>query len=260
MKRRLNNIFRKDGKSVVLAMDHGNGLNVLPELNDTGEILKKCVEGGIDAILTTYGIATTFQEELGNIGLILRIDGGTSYLAKTYDKSMEVIYSIEDAIRVGADAVLCMGFPGASNEDVTLKGLARLVSEATRWNFVVGAEMLPRGFEGDDDARTPENIASACRIGVELGADFIKTDYTGDIESFKKVVEGCYKPVLVLGGGATKSEKDLLQMIKEAMTAGAKGVIIGRNIWRHETPDKLVKAIVAIVHEDADVEEALKLL
>lgn len=260
MKRRLNNIFKEDGKSVVLAMDHGNGLNVLPELNNTSEVLTKCVEGGIDAILTTYGIATTFQKELKNIGLILRADGGTSYLAKTYDKSMEVIYSIEDAIRIGADAVLCMGFPGANNEDVTLKGVVKLVSEATQWNFVVGAEMLPRGFDRDDDARTPENIASACRIGAELGADFIKTEYTGDVESFKKVIEGCYKPVLVLGGGKTKSEKDLLQMIKDAMEAGAKGVIIGRNIWRHKTPDKLVKAIVSIVHEGKEVEEALKLL
>lgn len=260
MKRRLNNIFHKDGRSVVLAMDHGNGLNVLPELNNTGEILDKCVEGGIDAILTTYGIATTFQKELGNIGLILRVDGGTSYLAKTHDKSMEVLYSIEDAIRIGADAVLCMGFPGASNEDVTLKGLAKLIGEATQWNFVVGAEMLPRGFEGDDDSRAPENLSSACRIGAELGADFIKTDYTGDVESFKKVVEGCYKPVLVLGGGKTKTEKDLLQMIKEAMMAGAKGVIIGRNIWRHATPDRLVAAIVAVVHEDAEVNDALKLL
>ena len=260
MKRRLNNIFAKDGKSVVLAMDHGNGLPVLPALNNTGEIIEKAVAGGIDALLTTYGIATTFKKEIGGIGLILRVDGGTSYLAKSHDKSMEINYHIEDAIRIGADAVLCMGFPGASNEDVTLKGLARLVGEATKWNFVVGGEMLPRGFEGGEDARIAETVASACRMGAEIGADFIKTDYTGDIESFKQVIAGCYKPVLVLGGGKSKAERDLLQMVKDAMEAGAKGVIIGRNIWRHANPDKLCAAIVAIVHENAEVDEALKLL
>lgn len=260
MKRRLNNIFSKDGKSVVLAMDHGSGSNVLPELNNTREIINKCVDGGIDAILTTYGIATTFQKELSNIGLILRADGGISHLAKTHDKSMEVIFNVEDAIRIDADAVLCMGFPGASNEDVTLKGLARLVGEAAQWNLAVGAEMLPRGFEGGKDSRTAENIASVCRIGAELGADFIKTEYTGDVESFKEVVKGCYKPVLVLGGSKTDSEINLFQMIKETMEAGAKGVIIGRNIWKHANPDKMVSAIAAIVHNDVTVDEALKLL
>ncbi len=260
MKRRMNNIFKSDGKAVVLAMDHGNGMNVLPELNDTGEVLRKCVAGGIDAILTTYGIISTFQKELENIGIILRVDSGTSFLYQAHDKSMEINHSIEDAIRIGADAVLCMGFPGAKNEDVTLKGLARLTGEASKWNFVVGAEMLPMGFEGGEGSRSPENLAFACRIGAELGADFIKTDYSGDVEGFKKVVQGCYKPVLVLGGGTTKAEKDLLMMVKGAMDAGAKGVIMGRNIWKHPAPDKLVAAIVAIVHENAEVDDALKLI
>ena len=260
MKRRLNNIFCRDGKAVILAMDHGSGSNVLPELKNPAEILNKCVEGGIDGILTSYGIATTYQKELGNIGLILRVDGGTSHLAKTYDKSMEVIFNIEDAIRIGADAVLCMGFPGSTNEDITLKGLAKLVGEAKKWNMPVAAEMLPRGFEGGKDSRTAENIAAVCRIGVELGADFIKTEYTGDVESFKKVVEGCYKPVLVLGGSKTDSEKELLQMVRDSMESGAKGVIMGRNIWKHKNPDKIVSAIVDVVHNGATVDEALKLL
>lgn len=260
MKRRLNNIFKSDGKSIVLAIDHGGAFNVLPELNNTGEIIEKCKEGGIDALLTTYGIITSYQKEIGDLGIILRADGGVSQLAKTRDKSVEVLYSVETALRIGADGMLCMGFPGASNEDTTLKGLARLVAEANEWNMPIGAEMLPRGFEPAEDSRTPENVAFACRLGAEIGADFIKTDYTGDKESFKKVVEGCYKPVLVLGGSKAKEDRDLLQMIKDSMDAGAKGVIIGRNIWRRPDPGKVCAAINAIVHENAEVEEALKLL
>ena len=259
MKRRMHNIFRRDGKSFVLAMDHGNGLKVLPEMNNPGEIIKKAVAGGIDALLTTYGIASTYRKEIGNIGLILRIDGGTSQISVN-KASMEAIYTPEDAIRLGADGVLCMGFPGASNEDITLKDLATAVAECSKWNLPIGAEMLPRGFEPAEDGRTPENIAFACRIGAELGADFIKTEYTGDKESFKTVIEGCYKPVLVLGGGKIKTEKDLLQMVKDAMEAGAKGVIMGRNIWRHPQPDKICSAINMIIHGSGEVEEALKQL
>lgn len=259
MKRRLNNIFRKDEKSVVLALDHGSGFNVLPEMENPGQIIEKCVEGGIDAILTTCGIASNFQREIGNIGLILRSDGGISELAKTRDKSLEIIYTVETAVRLGADSMLCMGFPGASNEDVTLKGLARLIGEANKWNIPIGAEMLPRGFEPAEDSRIGRNLAFACRVGAELGADYIKTAYTGDKESFKQVVDGCYKPVLVLGGSKPQPERDILQMIKDAMDVGAKGVIIGRNIWRHPHPDKYCTAITSIVHGNATVDEALEL-
>ena len=260
MKRRLNNIFKSDGRAVVLAMDHGNGMSVLPELNNPGEIIKKAVAGGIDALLTSYGIATTFQKEIGNIGLILRADGGTSQLAKSTDKSMEIIYQVENAIKIGADSMLAMGFPGASNEDITLKGLAKLINEANKYNLPIGAEMLLRGFEPAEDSRTGDNLAFACRIGAELGADYIKTAYSGDKESFKKVVEGCYKPVLVLGGGVSKKEKDLFQMIKDSLEAGASGVIIGRNIWKHPNPDKICAAIAAIVHENVTVEKAVKMI
>lgn len=260
MKRRMNNIFRRNGKSVVLAMDHGNGMNVLPDLNNPGKIIEKAVAGGIDGILTTYGIATTYYKEIGNIGLILRADGGTTQLAKSDEQSMDIINQVETAISIGADSMLCMGFPGASNEAITLKGLARLINEASKWNLPIGAEMLPRGFEPAKDGRTPENLAFACRVGAELGADYIKTAYSGDVESFKKVIEGCYKPVLVLGGGDPKDERRLFQMVKDSMEAGAAGVIMGRNIWRYPNPDKISEAIVAIVHYDATVDEALEIL
>jgi class I fructose-bisphosphate aldolase len=260
MKRRINNIFKKDGRAFILAMDHGNGLNVLPELNDTGSIIEKAVAGGIDALLTTFGIASTFQKEIGNIGLILRIDGGTSQISANKNASMSNIYEIEDAIRLGADGVLCMGFPGAQNEDITLKDLAYNAARCREWGLVLGAEMLPRGFEPVEDSRDPANIALACRIGAELGADFIKTEYTGDKESFKKVVDGCYKPILILGGGRVKTEEDLLKTVKDSIEAGGRGVVMGRNIWKHPKPDKLCRAIAKIIHEDADIKEALKQL
>jgi DhnA family fructose-bisphosphate aldolase class Ia len=257
MKRRWFNIFKSDGKAFILAMDHGNGMNVLPDMAKPGEIVKKAVKGGVDAILTTFGIAQNFKEEIGNVGLILRIDGGTSQIS-VEKAPIENLYSIEDAIRLGADGVICMGFPGANFEDITLKNLARNAAECNKWGIVLGAEMMPRGFEKVSDSGTPENIALACRIGAELGADFIKTRYTGDKESFKKVVEGCYRPILVLGGERSKSDEEFLGMIKESLEAGAAGVVIGRNVWRHPNVEGISSAIAKIVHENASVDEALK--
>lgn len=261
MKRRMNNIFKNDGRSFILAIDHGTGVNVLPELNNTGELIAKAVKGGVDGVLTSYGIANTFQEEIGDTALLLRMDGGVSELNVT-GAPMDLMYSVEDAIRVGADGVLCMGFPGSTQEEVSLKGIAKLVSEGAKWNIPVGAEMLPRGFEFDkfDDLRTPQNLKLASRIGCELGLDFVKTEYTGDKESFAELVKGSYKPILILGGGSSKGDKEILQMVKDALDSGASGVIMGRNIWRHENPEKICAAIAAIVHKDKTVSEALELL
>lgn len=257
MKRRWHNIFKNDRRAFVLALDHGNGLNVYPDMNKPGEIIKNAVAGGIDGLLTTLGIAKQFQKEIDNVGLILRIDGGTSQLA-VERAPMTNIYSVEDAVRLGADGVLCMGFPGARFEDASLKGLAKNAAECEKWGIVLGAEMLPRGFEPSEDSRTPENVGLACRIGAELGADFIKTEFVGGREGFKKVVEGCYRPILALGGGKSKSDLEILQMVRDAMDAGASGVVMGRNIWRHQNVAGICSAIAKIIHENAEVETAMK--
>jgi DhnA family fructose-bisphosphate aldolase class Ia len=254
LKRRMNHIFAKDNRTFILAMDHGAGLNVLPTLNDTRGIIEKCVGAGVDAVITTYGITTTYAEALGNAGVILRIDGGTSEIGS--GKAMSNVYSVEDALRIGADGVICMGFPGSKYEDISLQNLSINIGEASKWGMPLVAEMLPMGFE-DFKQYTPNNIALACRIGAENGADIIKTQYTGDIDSFRTVVEGCYKPVVILGGGNTNTDADLLKTIKDSLEAGGAGVAIGRSIWRHPHPEKLCKAIVRIIHDEASVEQAL---
>ncbi len=257
MKRRWHNIFRDDRKAFVLAMDHGMGLNVLPEMKNPGEIIKRARSGGVDAILTSFGIAYNFQKELGNMGLILRIDGGSSQIA-TEGAPTENLYSVEDAVRLGADGILCMGFPGSKDEHMTIKNIAANAADSAKWGLVFGIEMLPFGFQKVPEARTPENVALACRMGAELGADFIKTQFVGDKETFHRIVEGCYRPILVLGGERSNSDEDLLRMVKDAMDAGASGVVFGRNIWKHPNIEGISRAISKIVHENAEVEKAME--
>lgn len=258
MKRRMNNLFRSNGKSFTLAIDHGYGLNVLPHMNQTGEVIKKALAGGVDSILTTFGIAQHYQQEIGNAGLMLRVDAGNSQIG-IEQGNFKNIFSVEDAIRLGADGVMCMGFPGAEYEELTRDSIVQLASDCAKWNLVFAAEMLPRAYEPVEDARTIENIAFASRLGAELGADLIKTEFVGGKEGFKHVLDGCFKPVLVLGGGA-KSDEEILQLVKDSMDAGASGMMMGRNIWKHPNVESICTAITKIVHEDAEVAEVLELV
>jgi len=257
--RRMRRIFRSDGKTLIVAMDHAGGMGIVPGLDNPGKTIELVLAGGADVIMTTYGVATRFAEQIGTAGLILRVDGGTSMLAKERG-SMSLIYNALDALRIGADGVVAMGFPGSVYEAETLPYLSLLVSECREWNLPVLAEMLPGGFEDPAHWWTPENIGHACRIGAELGVDFVKTQYSGDVESFRRIVDTTYVPIVVLGGGKIKTETDLLTVVYDAMQAGAKGVAIGRNIYQHPSPDKMTRAIAAIIHDDATVKQAEKAL
>jgi len=248
----MKRIFRENGRALIVAMDHGSFMNVLPDNADPGRVIDEVREGGADAILTTMGIASTFLDRIGRMSLIMRVDGSGSQLDKTM--VFEQRYTIEDAIRIGADAVAAMGFPGV-NQGQTLHNLGRIAGQCIAWNIPLLAEMMPGGF--DTSMHTPENITLASRIGAEIGADIVKTLYTGDPDSFSYLTKGVFAPVVVLGGGKKESDEDLLTMVHNAVQSGAAGVAVGRNVWRHENTRGIVRALARIIHEDASVTEAL---
>ena len=135
MKRRMNNIFRSDGKAFVLALDHA-AMMPSPDLHDAGHVIREAVSGGADAFLTTYGMIKNFQKEFGNTGLIMRADGGISSLRKPMDR-LDLLYSAEDAVRVGADAMLCMGYPGSTDNEHSLKYLAKLCADGEKFGRMI---------------------------------------------------------------------------------------------------------------------------
>ncbi len=254
---RMNHIFRADKKTFIMAMDHGSNFNVLPAMKYPGKIIREVAAAGADAFLSTVGMAEKFADDFLGKGIILRLEGGVSFLGDR-SKPVQTVVSAEDAVRLGADSVICMGFPGSKFENEILSSLSKNVLAAHKWGIPLTAEMLPRGFEGGEDSRTPTNITFACRQGAELGADIIKTEYTGDQESFKNLTESVYAPVVILGGSKKVPEEQLLQEIKDAMQAGGSGVAMGRNIWGHEDPARYAAAIAKLIHEDCSVEAALK--
>lgn len=252
---RLNRIFRANGNAIVVAMDHAGGSGPLPGLERPGETIARLVDAGVDAIMTTYGTARSFQKELRGRGLILRIDSGD-----------HLRNSVEDALRIGADSVITMGWVHEDfRKNEPLKHVAQVASDCERWGVPYLAEMLP--FEHIPFFYDPSNppkmelgaaVARACRIGAELGADYIKTMYCKDLTSFRAAVEGAYIPLLILGGAFKEGKTaTVLTEVWESIQAGGHGVVMGRNIWAHRYPDRVVRALNVIVHEGGTVEEAL---
>lgn len=251
----MNRIFRPDGRVLIVAFDHGMIDGPAKGMEQPSATLRKIVAGGADAILTSYGTATRFAKEIASLGLILRLDGGGTKLGEMGPGSQ--FYTIEDALRVGADAVAVSAFPGSAKEEETLRTLAKVVGEAHAWGVPVMGEMVPGGFDSGPEYRSAESIAIAARVGAELGADWMKIPYAGDYE---QVTAGCYVPAVILGGAKKGSERVMLENIREALDVGAVGVAIGRNIFQADDPAAMTAAVAALIHEDASIDEAMKIL
>ena len=253
--RRLSRIFCRDGRALIVAFDHGLIDGPARGMERPAETLAKIVAGGADAILTSYGAATRFAREIAPLGLILRLDGGGTKLGKMGPGSQ--FYTVQDALRLGADAVAVSAFPGSPQEETTLHTLATVIGEAHAWGLPVMGEMVPGGFDSGPEYRTAESIAIAARVAAELGADWVKIPYA---DGFDRVVETCYVPAVILGGARKGSERAMLETIRHALDAGAAGVAIGRNIFQADDPAAMTAAVAAIVHKGAAVDEAMTIL
>ncbi|HHY37638.1 MAG TPA: deoxyribose-phosphate aldolase [Clostridia bacterium] len=254
--RRLSRIFREDGRTLIVAMDHAAHMKNVPGLNNLPHIIEEISRGGADAILTTFGIAQRFSKALSRMGLILRLDGAPTELNPS-SGPMPLYFSVEDALRIGADAVAVTSGPGCLSEHVELSKLARVSSECFRWGMPLLAEMVPGGFDSPVEARTSENVALAARIACELGADIVKAPY---VDGYSRVTSSCYVPVVILGGARRDSALELFKTVRAALDSGAKGVAMGRNVWGAPHPTLMTRALASIIHENVSPEEAVRIL
>ena len=249
IKNRLSQIIQpKTGRSLILPIDHGYFLGPTRKLEEPRKTVKPLLPYS-DALMLTRGILRNCINPDSDIPIVLRVSGGSSIV--TEDLSNEtIITSIKEAIRLNASALSLSIFIGAKHEQQSLTNLAKLVDDAEDYGIpvlavtAVGKELEKR------DARY---LALSCRIAAELGARFVKTYYCDD---FEKVVEGCPVPVLIAGGPKMDTEKDALQTTYDALQGGAVGVIMGRNIWQNDFATAMIKAVRAVIHEDATPKEA----
>lgn len=250
--------FFRDGKTVILPIDHGVAIPVPGLENPIGLI--EWLNPYVDGYVMNFGLALRTDDMLADKGLCLRTD---VYNVRTTGPGAGSIsvYGIEEAEMVGATAVMNMLFPFAENEATLIQNCADLISDSIDLDIPVILEALPYGL-GQPDKYTVENISFTVRLAAELGADVVKTAYPvdGTVEHFRRIVESCYVPVIVLGGAPMTNELDLLCMAHNAMQAGAAGIAIGRNVWQYQNPAAMARSLSAIVHDGARVEEALSLL
>jgi len=242
-----------------MPMDHGGAIPA-PELNTPAAVIES-LSPFVDGFVVNLGIALACQDALSGKGICLRTDCYKPTYKDNDDTGPFRLYSTDEAEIVGAHAVMNMLYAHHPNESENIRECGELISECLEADLPVILETLPFGIGRPDDY-TVENICFAARLAVELGADVIKTAYPpqASVEDFVKVVEACPVPVVILGGAAGNNDQELLTMVKNAMDAGAKGIAIGRNVWQHSTPTKMAAALQAVVHENASVESALKLL
>lgn len=193
--RRLSRIFAKDGKSVTLALDGYYFSTKTNGIDNTINQLPALVEHGLDCALVTYGMLKNYREALNSVPVVLRVDSTVSIFDNTVPDTTPV-FSVEDALKVAAEGVVCMTFPGAFNEEKTHIMAMQLAQAADRWNVPLIVESLPYGYPvTSDDSNNPAIIAASARAAVELGADVIKTRFTGSPED-RLIVEAAGVPVL----------------------------------------------------------------
>ncbi|MFQ6096794.1 MAG: 2-amino-3,7-dideoxy-D-threo-hept-6-ulosonate synthase [Armatimonadota bacterium] len=255
---------RETGHTVICPMDHGVTMGPIPGLIDMPEAVDAVARGGADAVLGHIGLPLLGHRGYGrDIGLIIHLSASTNLGPDPNDKVL--VGTVERAIKYGADAVSIHVNLGAENESQMLRDFGMVARTCEEWGMPLVAMVYTRGPKVESEFDV-EVVKHAARVAAEIGCDIVKVNYTGSAETFAEVVEGCGGPrgggpkVVIAGGERLESDQDILRMVLGAMQAGAAGVSIGRNAFQHETPEKIVAAIVAIVHNNASLDQAMSLL
>ncbi len=205
-----------------------------------------------DAIMCTRGVLRTSIDPKNNVPIVLRVSGGATIVGDSLTNET-ITTSFRDAVRLNVAAVALSIFVGSQHEHQTLANLGRLVNLGEEYGIpVLGVTAVGKELE----KRDARYLALSCRIAAEMGAHLVKTYFC---ESFDKVVKGCPVPLVVAGGPKLETESDAFQLAHDAISEGAAGVDMGRNIWQSDHPVAMIRAIREIVHSGATVREAQQL-
>jgi putative autoinducer-2 (AI-2) aldolase len=240
MKNRLAGIISpKNGRCVMLAVDHGYFQGPTTGLEKPREVVAPLLPYA-DSLMLTRGVLRTSVDPAARTPIVLRMSGGTSVLKDDLSNE-DITVSTEDAIRCNASALAISVFVGSANEKQTLSNLAKLCDDGQRY----GIPVLAVTAVGKEMVRDARYLGLATRICAELGAHVVKTYHC---EHFERVVAGSPVPV-VIAGGKKIEERDALKLAYSAVSDGAAGVDMGRNIFQSRWPVQMIRAVRMIVHE-----------
>ncbi|MEW9674515.1 class I fructose-bisphosphate aldolase, partial [Ammoniphilus sp. 3BR4] len=247
----------KSGRLLAVAVDQAIARGIFEELMPIGRKIDEIVAGGPDAMTMHKGIADMcFRQHAGKTGLILKCSSFSPW-QPNYDAW---VADVEEGIRLGADAVSMGCIVGGDDQPEQLRNLGLISGKAAAYGIPMIAHIYPRGNQIPEDEKDHwKHVAYAVRAGAELGVDIIKTKYTGDPESFSKVVQSTPAKVVVAGGESGTRLEDYFQMAKDVIGAGGVGITFGRFVWNNSNPTAIVKALAHVIHEDGSVKEAVEL-
>jgi predicted phospho-2-dehydro-3-deoxyheptonate aldolase len=237
---------RNTGKTIIVPLDHGVTVGPIPGLIDMADTVNKVADGGANAILMHKGLVETGHRSSGkDIGLIVHLSASTVLAPDSNAKTL--VCTVEEAVRLGADAVSIHVNIGANTESDMLNKMGMVSKGCRDWGMPLLAMMYTRGAKIKNEYDVSV-VKHAARVGAELGADIVKVNYTGSPETFREVVEGCPVPVVIAGGEKMETDEEILEMVLGSINAGGAGVSIGRNVFQHDNPETIVKKISEIVH------------
>jgi putative autoinducer-2 (AI-2) aldolase len=250
MSNRLARVFRPDtGRTVMLAIDHGYFQGPTTGLERVDLTILPLVPLA-DALMCTRGILRSIVPPDSRTPVVLRASGGPSVLKELSDEQIAI--DIEDAARLNVAALAVQVFIGGEHETQSVHNMTRLVDLGLRYGIpVMGVTAV-----GKQLTRDAKYLRLACRICAELGAQFVKTYYVD--EGFDSVTASCPVPI-VMAGGKKLPELDALTMAHHAVSEGASGVDMGRNIFQSDNPIGMMRAVTAVVHDGKSPEEALEI-
>lgn len=247
----------KSGNTVVVAMDHCPAIGPVPGLIDPVETVRKMAPGHPDSLFMHKGNIKAVYPILIEYRIPFLLSISTATWIGPAPERVYLVDTVEYAAQIGASGVSMRIFVGCEYEMEMIKALGQVSAECEKYGLVLMAMMYPKGFENDYDVKV---VKHAARLGAELGADFVKTYYTGDPHTFSEVTTSCPAPVVMSGGAKTDTAQDFLAQVKGAMDGGAAGVAVGRNVWQHTDPAAMLEAVNKVVHDGLTPEEVVRLL
>ncbi len=248
MQNRLARLIKPNGRTMFLPIDHGYFQGPTRKLEKPGQTIEPLIQYA-DGLFVTRGVLRSCIDPANSPPVILRVSGGSSVIGK--DLAHETLTtSIQEAVRLNVAAVGMSIFIGSEYEFDSLQNLGKLVDECENNGIpvmavtAVGKELAKR------DARY---LSLSCRIAAEFGAKVVKTYWC---EDFDRVTNGCPVPIVMAGGPKCETEKEVFEFVHDGIQKGAIGVNLGRNVWQAEHPAPTMKALRAIIHDDASVNDA----
>jgi len=237
-----------DGRLLVVAVDHPLYSWPCAGLEDRASVIHDVVDAGAEAIISSYGTRRDERPAFGDAASIVKLDLTTLSIGGAYPVSEYALaWTVDDAVRVGARAVLTFVQLGAPFELQALRAAAVTAARADRAGVAYVCEIMPVESERFPDPSTPIAVLAACRVGAELGAHVIKTSMPSQPEALASTV-GAGVPVILAGGDRTDDVEGLLDRVRRACAAGAGGVAVGRNVWGAPDPAAVVSALHEVVH------------